>query len=119
MNGVNFRYGKYMNWSCFSLGLVYEWVGVRGLQPHIRTKNHGKLPPPPCVNRDRYTVVNGTKLHILDNQKLVSVQVTLQLNKINFYIYLKELLKFIHENWLKFIHENCLSIVEIFGTLFW
>ena len=47
MNGVNFRYGKYMNGSCFSLGLVYEWGGVRGLQPHIRTQNHGKLPPPP------------------------------------------------------------------------
>ena len=45
MNGVNFRYGKYMNGSCFSLGLVYEWGGVRGLQPHIRTQNHGKLPP--------------------------------------------------------------------------
>ena len=42
MNGVNFRYGKYMNGSCFSLGLVYEWGGVRGLQPHIRTQNHGK-----------------------------------------------------------------------------
>ena len=49
MNGVNFRYGKYMNGSCFSLGLVYEWGGVRGLQPHIRTQNHGKLPPPPPV----------------------------------------------------------------------
>ena len=47
MNGVNFRYGKYMNGSCFSLSLVYEWGGVRGLQPHIRTQNHGKLPPPP------------------------------------------------------------------------
>ena len=46
MNGVNFRYGKYMNGSSFSLGLVYEWGGVRGLQPHIRTQNHGKLPPP-------------------------------------------------------------------------
>ena len=45
MNGVDFRYGKYMNGSCFSLGLVYEWGGVRGLQPHIRTQNHGKLPP--------------------------------------------------------------------------
>ena len=45
MNGVNFRYGKYMNGSCFSLGLVYEWGGVWGLQPHIRTQNHGKLPP--------------------------------------------------------------------------
>ena len=50
MNGVNFRYGKYMNGSCFSLGLVYEWGGVRGLQPHIRTQNHGKLPPPPRGN---------------------------------------------------------------------
>ena len=45
MNGVNFRYGKYMNGSCFSLGLVYEWGGVWGLQPHIRTQNHGKWPP--------------------------------------------------------------------------
>ena len=48
MNGVNFRCGKYMNGSCFSLGLVYEWGGVRGLQPHIRTQNHGKLPPRAC-----------------------------------------------------------------------
>ena len=40
---------KYMNGSCFSLILVYEWGGVRGLQPHIRTQNHGKLPPPPRV----------------------------------------------------------------------
>ena len=46
---VNYRYGKYMNGSCFSLGLVYEWGGVRGLQRHIRTQNHGKLPPPPSV----------------------------------------------------------------------
>ena len=34
-----------MNGSCFSLTLVYEWDGVRGLQPHVRTQNHGKLPP--------------------------------------------------------------------------
>ena len=34
-----------MNGSCFSLILVYELGGVRGLQPHIRTQNHGKLPP--------------------------------------------------------------------------
>ena len=47
MNGVNFRYGKYMNGSCFSLSLVYEWGGVRGLQPHVRTQKYGKLPPPP------------------------------------------------------------------------
>ena len=45
MNGVNFGYGKYMNGSCFSLGLVYEWGGVRGLQQHVRNQNHGKLPP--------------------------------------------------------------------------
>ena len=42
MNGVNFRYGEYMNEPCFSLSLVYEWGGVRGLQPHARTQNHGK-----------------------------------------------------------------------------
>ena len=45
MNRVNFLYGKYMNGSCFSLSLVYELGEVRGLQPHVRTKNHGKLPP--------------------------------------------------------------------------
>ena len=49
MNWVSFSLKKYMNGSCFSLSLVYEWVGVRGLQPHIRTQNHGKLPPPPRV----------------------------------------------------------------------
>ena len=38
MNGV---------WSCFSLSIVYELGGVQGLQPHIRTQNHGKLTPPP------------------------------------------------------------------------
>ena len=46
MNGVSFSLKKYMNGSCFSLSLVYEWGGVRGLQQHIRTQNHGKLPPP-------------------------------------------------------------------------
>ena len=43
MNGVSFSLKKYMNGSCFSLSLVYEWGGVRGLQPHIRTQNHGKF----------------------------------------------------------------------------
>ena len=33
----NFHYGKYMNGSAFSLHLVYEWGGVQGLQPHVRT----------------------------------------------------------------------------------
>ena len=35
----------------FSLRLVYEWGGVRGLQPHVRTQNHGKwqVHPPPLV----------------------------------------------------------------------
>ena len=47
MDGYNFRYGMYMNGSCFPLSLVYEVGGVRGLQPHIRTQNHGKLTPPP------------------------------------------------------------------------
>ena len=51
MNGYNFRYGMYMNGSCFSLSLVYEWGGVRWLQPYVRTKNHGKLHPP-LVNLD-------------------------------------------------------------------
>ena len=47
MNGVNFRYGKYMymNGSCFSLSLVYQWGGVWGLQPHVRTQNHGSELP--------------------------------------------------------------------------
>ena len=49
MNGVSFSLKKYMNGSCFSLSLVYEWGGVRWLQPHIRTQNHGKLPPTPVV----------------------------------------------------------------------
>ena len=40
MNGVNFRYGMYMNESCFSLSLVYALGEVRGLQPHVRTRNH-------------------------------------------------------------------------------
>ena len=53
MNGVSFSLKKYMNGSCFSLSLVYEWGGVRGLQPHIRTQNHGKLTPPPCVRHDK------------------------------------------------------------------
>ena len=46
MNGVSFSLKKYMNWSSFSLSLVYEWGGVRGLLSHIRTQNHGKLHPP-------------------------------------------------------------------------
>ena len=45
MNGVSFSLKKYKNGSCFVLSLVYEWGGVRGLQPHIRTQTHGKLPP--------------------------------------------------------------------------
>ena len=39
-------------WIFFLTSDVYEWGWVRGLQPHIRTQNHGKLPPPPprwCV----------------------------------------------------------------------
>ena len=43
----HFRYTKCMNGSCFSLSLVYEWDEVRGLRPHVRTQNQGKLPPPP------------------------------------------------------------------------
>ena len=46
MNGYNFRY------KCIWIGLFLTspsiWSGLGpGLQPHIRTKNHGKLPPPP------------------------------------------------------------------------
>ena len=59
MNGVSFSLKNYMNGSCFSLSLVYEWGGVRGLQPHIRTQNHGKLPPPP---RDLYHGYRSTVL---------------------------------------------------------
>ena len=79
-----------------------------------------QVTPPPSV-RESGPIHCGErdKTSHPGQSKVVSVQVTLQSNKINFYIYLKELLKFIHENWLKFIHENCLSIVEIFGTLFW
>ena len=29
----------------FSLSLVHKWGGVRELQLHVRTQNHGKLPP--------------------------------------------------------------------------
>ena len=47
MNRYNFRFGKYMNESVFKLRRVYEWGGVRGLQPHVRTQIHGKLLPPP------------------------------------------------------------------------
>ena len=50
MNGVSFSLKKYMNGSCFSLSLVYEWGRVRGLQPHIRTQYHGKLPPVRDIN---------------------------------------------------------------------
>ena len=45
MNGVNLRYGKYMNGLCFSLRLVYELCGVRGHKPHVDTQNHRKLTP--------------------------------------------------------------------------
>ena len=44
-----------MNGSCFSLNsLVYKWVGVWELQPHVRTQNEGKLPPPPPVYKSRF-----------------------------------------------------------------
>ena len=42
------RYGKYMNGYVFVTSpRVYESAGVRRLQPHVRTQNHGKLPPMP------------------------------------------------------------------------
>ena len=58
MNGYNFRYGMYMNGSCFSLSLVYKVDGVRGLQPHIRTQNHGKLHTPPPVPKGAAPILN-------------------------------------------------------------
>ena len=30
-------------------------VGRRGLQPHVRTKNHGKLNPPPRAYKSELT----------------------------------------------------------------
>ena len=51
MNGYTFRLVMWevYEWVCFvfSLRLVYEWGGDRGLQPHIRTKNHDISYPPP------------------------------------------------------------------------
>ena len=37
---------------------VYEWGGVRGLHPHVRTENHGKLPPSPFSERMHPPVQN-------------------------------------------------------------
>ena len=45
MNMYDFRYGKYMNRSggFFSLRLVHEWGRFKGLKPHVRAQNHGKV----------------------------------------------------------------------------
>ena len=47
MTRYHFRYSKYMNWSYFSLTLVYEKGGVLGLQP-LKTvpKFKASCPPP-------------------------------------------------------------------------
>ena len=53
-------------WVMFLLGLVYEWGGVRGLQPHIRTQNHGKLPPPPpCKLHVKFERANANEATLL------------------------------------------------------
>ena len=46
MKRYHFRNSEYVNVSCFSLSLVYESDGVRGLQPHVHTQNQGKLTIP-------------------------------------------------------------------------
>ena len=66
MDRFNFRYGKYMN-RFVLLRLVYEWVGVRGLQPHVRIQNHGKLtPPPPCID---YVILYCDYVHFVDKKE--------------------------------------------------
>ena len=30
-----------------------------GLQPHVRTQNHGKYPPPPVVSEEVYVIIIG------------------------------------------------------------
>ena len=49
-------------WMGHVKSLVYEWGGVRGLQPHIRTQNHGKLPPPPprVINTVTTQIASGS-----------------------------------------------------------
>ena len=47
MNRYHFRYSKYIIGPVFSLNLLYEWGGARGLQPNVCTQNKGELPPPP------------------------------------------------------------------------
>ena len=49
MNRYNFQYDKYKNGSVCPLRLLYEWGGVRGIQPHVHAKIQGKLPPPSLV----------------------------------------------------------------------
>ena len=54
MNRYSFHYGQYMNGFVFSLRLVYEDV-IRGLQPHVRTKNNGKSPLPSWLVFDLFS----------------------------------------------------------------
>ena len=61
--GYTFLASKYMNGSCFSLRLVYEWGGVRGLRAHVRTQNHGKLPPWSELQQPVEQYTEGTTPH--------------------------------------------------------
>ena len=56
MNRYNFRYGKYTNGSVFFF-TWNEWSGVRGLQSHVRTQKHGKLPPRLYDDNDLYGTI--------------------------------------------------------------
>ena len=70
MNGYNFRDGKYMSGYVFFFlfRLVYEWGRVRGLQSHVRTQNHGKLPTVYgthiCAHRKSRKQVHWTPLKV-------------------------------------------------------
>ena len=58
MNRYHFRYSKYMNGSCFSLSLIYEWVGVKGLQPHVRTQNQSQVTSPPGYSHVLFSLID-------------------------------------------------------------
>ena len=59
----------------FHLAWYMNGLGSGGSQPHIRTQNHGKLPPPP----PQCTVVHG--MHLLTKQCILVGKFTLLIGK--------------------------------------
>ena len=49
-SNIVYEWGQFSIWGKYEWVMFFTWPGiwmgwVRGLQPHIRTQNHGKWPP--------------------------------------------------------------------------